>query len=110
MDKDFYQAGEFSEDKNIRTFPVFQQPIPSFGPDEEIFILLSQGFNLDKKNGETLITPYEFNIDTQYEFAGKTFKHRHEINLHAYLMTSQDRSELLDELEKIRKALERGQR
>lgn len=28
-------------------------------------------------------------------------KHRHKINLHAYLMTSQDRSELLDELEKM---------
>lgn len=60
MDKDFYQAGEFSEGNNIRNFPVFQQPIPSFGPDEEIFILFSQGFNLDKKNGEKPLTLTNF--------------------------------------------------
>jgi len=108
LDRDFYQAAEEGEGKNIRMFPTFQRTIPSFAPGEEIFILISQGFNLGKANGEgKLLTPYEFVIDATYDFAGKTFHQRHEVDLSAYMQTSQDRNEMLEELEKIRKALER---
>jgi hypothetical protein len=107
IDKDFYQFGKLEKDKNIRNFPTFQRAIPSFSPGEEIFFMLSQGSNLGKLDEGREITPLEFTVDVQFEFGKQTFAHRHEIDLRVYMKTSQDKSEILDEMEKIRKVLEK---
>lgn len=107
FDRDFYQAAEFTEERNVRKYAMFNRNIPSFGPDEELFILLSQGFNLGKSVENKEITPHQFIIGASYEFGGKRFSSSHEVDLSAYMNTSQDRSELLEELENIRKALEK---
>lgn len=107
LDKDFYQFGELEEAKNMRNFPAFQQTVPSFSPSEEIFFLMSRGFDLGKSVGDRIITPYEFNIGVRYEFGGQLKTEQHEVNLHAYLQSQQDRSEMLEELEKIRGVLEK---
>ncbi len=107
LDRDFYQFGVFEEAKNMRHFPAFQQTIPSFSPGEEIFFLMSQGFNLGKSFEDKIITPYEFNVGVRYEFGGQPVNQQHEVNLRAYLQSQQDRSETLEELEKIRGVLEK---
>jgi len=107
LDKDFYQFGHFEEAKNMRNFSAFQQTIPSFSPGEEIFFSMSQGFNLGKSVEDRIITPYEFNVGVRYEFGGQQKNERHEVNLQAYLQSQQDRSEMLEELEKIRGVLEK---
>jgi len=73
---------------------------------EEIFFMLSQGFNLEKEHEGKVITPLEFDIDVEFDFGEQTVSQRHEVDLGAYMKTSQDKSEILDELEKIRKVLE----
>jgi hypothetical protein len=107
LDKDFYQFGVFEEAKNMRNFLAFQQTIPSFSPGEEIFFPMSQGFNLGKSVEDRIITPYEFTVGVRYEFAGQPVNQQHEVNLQAYLQSQQDRSEMLEELEKIRQVLEK---
>jgi hypothetical protein len=106
IDRDFYQFADAKEEKNVRSFPLFNKPFPSFGPGEEVFLMLSQGFNLNKKEEGKLVTPLQFKITAAFEFGGQGFSSEHEIDLAAYMKTSQDRSEILEELEKIRKALE----
>jgi hypothetical protein len=108
LDRDFYQYGGAAEERNLRTFPTFQTTIPSFGPNDEIFFMLSQGFNLGKKHAERVITPYEFSIGVRYEFGGREIGEQHAINLHPYMKSMQDRSELVEEAEKIRKELEKA--
>lgn len=107
LDRDFYQFGEVDERHNVRTFPAFQQVIPSFSPGEELFFMLSQGFNLGQVLEGRDVTPYEFAVEAQFEFGGRTFLQLHNVDLHPYLQSAQDRDEALEELEKIRKALEK---
>jgi hypothetical protein len=106
LDKDFYRAAEFGDDHNIREYEMFNRVIPSFGPGEKLFIMLAQGFNLGKIVDSKEITPYQFTISATYKFGNKEITSTHEIDLKAYMHTSQDRSETLDELRKIRKAIE----
>jgi hypothetical protein len=107
LDRDFHQIGNEAAGSNIRNFPLFQRTIPSFAPDEEFFVLLCQGFNLGKKDKTgKLLTPHEFEIEVRYEALGRKVTQRHEIDLNTYMQSEQDRSEILDELEKIRKVLE----
>jgi hypothetical protein len=100
LDRDFHQHGNTKPDSNIRSFPMFQETIPSFAPGEELFTFLAQGHDLNDS------TPVKFSILAKYEFAGKAHEQIHSINLGAYMRTSQDRNELLDEAKKISKAVE----
>lgn len=106
LDRDFYQFAEISEDHNLRHSHAFQHLIPSFASGEELFFMLCQGFNLEKSHGGKVVTPNEFTVSAHFEFSGKRIDQSHKIDLRAYLRVSHDRHELLDELEKIRKALE----
>jgi hypothetical protein len=99
LSKDFYQFAEFKDSANVRNYPPFQTPIPSFSPGDEIFLMLSQGFNLGKTHEGALITPLQFALDSQYTFGDRSFSHCHEIDLRPYMKTSQDKNEILDELE-----------
>ncbi len=109
LDRDFYQFGEFEETRNIRNFSAFQQVIPSFSPGDELFFQVCQGFNLGKQHGDQAITPPEFTIDVRFDFDGRAVEEHHRIDLRAYFQSAQDRSEMVEELEKIRKVLEKKQ-
>lgn len=100
LDRDFHQFGNSASESNIRNFPMFQETIPSFAAGEELFIFLAQGHDLNET------TPVKFSVLAKYDFAGKAYEQAHSINLGAYMRTSQDRSELLDEAIKITKAVE----
>ncbi|MDF3063695.1 MAG: hypothetical protein K0S06_3804 [Microvirga sp.] len=66
-----------------------------------------QGFDLGQTRDDTLITPREFKVSVDYDFGRGHVHQDHEVNLGAYFQTGQDRSEILEELEKIRKVLEK---
>jgi hypothetical protein len=100
LDQDFHQFGNSPAESNLRNFPMFQETIPSFSPGEELFTFMVQGHELND------LTPKNFFVRAKYEFGGKTYDQSHSINLAAYFRTSQDRDELLDEAQKISKALE----
>jgi hypothetical protein len=100
LDRDFHRFGNASPENNIRNFPMFQEIIPSFAPGEELFTMLAQGHELND------FTPVKFSVLAKYEFAGRVYEYVHGINLGAYMQTSQDRSELLDEAKKISDAVE----
>lgn len=100
LDRDFHRFGKAAPENNIRNFPMFQEVIPSFAPGEELFTMLVQGFELND------FTPVRFSVLATYEFGGKSYQQTHSINLGAYMQTSQDRSEMLDEAKKISKAVE----
>lgn len=112
IDKDFYRFGEYVEGNNLRGFPAFNRAMPSLAPSEELFFMLSQGFNLTNQVDGQDITPKQFSIRVEYDFDGKRHFESHEIDLEFYFSTSSDEDEEIEkldsigkELEKIRKAL-----
>lgn len=103
LDRDFHQFGSADPQNNLRMYPMFKELIPSFSPGEELFIMMIQGHELE----DEALTPKQFSVDAQYEFGGKVIKQSHAINLEAFMRTGQDREEMLQEVEKIRKAVEK---
>jgi hypothetical protein len=100
LDRDFHQFGKTGLDNNIKQFPIFQERIAALARGEELFIMLVQGHEMND------LTPSEFAIDLHYEFGGKSISERRELSLRPYMRTSQNKPELLHEIEKIRAAFE----
>jgi len=108
LDRDFFQWGETSgPDNNIRTRNAFSLPIDSFPPDTELLFALGQGWVLFGENANPAVTPLQFNITATYEFFGKKVEEITRIDRRPYLGTEGEHDPIVEELEKIRKALEK---
>lgn len=107
INKDFHQFASTSGERNLRGIDLFQRTIPCFPPNEEIYVDLTQGWNLNKEHDGKLITPAQFTILVEYQHSGNTHKRQFEFDFQNYFHTRQDRPEVWDEIEKIRIALEK---
>jgi hypothetical protein len=107
IDKDFYQFGEIQSDKNLKNKSAFNTPMDSFPPDSEIIFALAQGWVLFEGGGKPDICPSQFSITASYEFSGKKVEEHHNIDLRGYLGSEGNRDPLVEELEKLRKIIEK---
>lgn len=107
LDRDFYALAEVGPGRNIRDQTAFKKVTPSLAPDEQLLFLLCQGFKVGELVNGLLVTPPEFIVTTEFESGGRTVIEHHSIDLRSYLGTTQDRDEVVDELEKLRKAVEK---
>ena len=108
LDRDFFKWGDANRaENNIRTLNAFSLPIDSFPPGAELIIALGQGWVLFGENANPTITPLQLNITATYEFFGKTVEEVNRIDLRPYLSTEGEHDPIVEELERIRKALEK---
>lgn len=107
INKDFYQFGETENpERNIKNLSSFQTPIDSFAPEMELSIALGQGWLiLDESNQK--ITPSQFTINAVYNYGHSEIKEEHKIDLRGYKGTEGERNVIAEELEKIRKEVEK---
>ncbi len=107
INKDFYQFGEANNpERNIKNLPSFQNAIDSFAPDMELSLALGQGWViLDESNQN--ITPSQFTITSVYSYGLTKIKEEHRIDLRSYKGTEGERNVVAEELEKIRKEIEK---
>jgi len=108
IDKDFFQFGETQSDKNLRNKSAFTVPMDSFPPNTELIFALAQGWILFEGTGKPDICPTQFTITAQYEFSSKQVVEKHHIDLRGYLGSEGERDPLVEELEKIRKVMEKN--
>lgn len=109
IDRDFFQWGKSDQAAlNLRNHNTFSIPIDNFPPSAELLFALAQGFVLFNKSANPNITPLQFNITATYEFFGKTVKETNRIDLRPYFRTEGEYDPLVEELEKIRKVLEKN--
>lgn len=109
IDKDFFQFGENQNDKNLKNKSAFTIPMDSFPPSTELIFALAQGWILFEGTGKPGICPTQFTITARYEFSGKQVEEMHNIDLRGYLGSEGDRDPLVEELERIRKIMEKKQ-
>lgn len=106
IDKDFFQFGDSRADKNLKEQNAFTIPIDSFPPDSELVFALAQGWAILGNGGKSDICPTQFKITTIYEYSGKQVKEHHNIDLRCYVGSEGSRDPVVEELERIRKAIE----
>jgi hypothetical protein len=108
IDRDFFQFGEGDNaEKNLRTRSAFTAPIDTLAPGHQLNFALGQGWVLFGENARPDITPPQFNVTAEYEFRGRRIVEVNRIDLRAYLGSEGERDPIVEELEQIRKAIEK---
>lgn len=112
IDRDFYQFGRRDPAHSLRAKPAFSEQIDSLGSGHKLNFALAQGFVIfgEGEGGGPDTTPVQFQITAVYEFAGKKFEETHRIDLRPFVGAEGERSALVEELQKIRVALEKKAR
>ena len=106
LDRDFYLFGQENQ-TNLRKARAFQQPIEQLPPGAEIVFALAQGFVILGNKANELVTPPMFSINATYSYGEKTVSEMTNIDLRPYKESMNPPSAVVDELQKIRKQLEK---
>ncbi len=107
IDKDYFQFGEVQDEKNLKNMTVFTTPMDSFAPGSELIFALAQGWVIFEGNGKSAICPTQFKITANYQFSDKNVEERHDVDLRSFKGSEGERNPLVEELEKIRKIMEK---
>jgi hypothetical protein len=109
IDRDFYQFGETNQNgKNLKNLSAFTVPIDSFPPEMELLFALGQGWVLFGEDGNTTAMPTQFAVTAKYAFSGIEVSETTHIDLRPYLGSEGERDPLVEEVEKVRKVLEKN--
>ncbi len=108
IDRDFFQWGHADRpDHNLRTKSVFSQAIDSLSPGAELLFGLGQGPVLFGPGARPEVTPVQFSVTAAYEFFGKAVVEVSRIDLRPFLGSDGEPDPLIEELERIRSAIEK---
>lgn len=108
LDRDFFRFGQKDHsDKNLRMMSAFSNPIDSFPPGAELIFALGPGWEFFGENEKPDVCPTQFSITAIYEFVGKKVEEVHRIDLRPYIGTEGERNPVAEELERIRKVMEK---
>lgn len=105
LSQDFYQFGD--DRLNLREATAFQDPIETLPPGAEITFDLAQGWVILGEKADPERTPPVFSIHVQYTFAKTTVSETVVIDLRPYDKSTEYRSQVGEELKKVRQTLEK---
>jgi hypothetical protein len=108
IDRDFFQWGETTTpDGNLRNKTAFSQPIDSLAPGTDLLFALAQSWIVLGKDAKNEITPPQFSVTATYQYLGKKVTEVTRIDLRPYIGSEGEHDPVVEELEKIRKVLEK---
>jgi hypothetical protein len=105
IDRNFYQFAEKS--KNFKDFDAFNTTIDSLPPNAELLFALAKGWVILANDADQQMTPKQFEILAEYKYQNKSVSENHKIDLRPYSASEGAKDPIVEELEKIRKALEK---
>ncbi len=101
IDKDFFRFGEKQENKNLRNYAAFNNPIAALPPESELLFYLAQDFKIFGNNIDSEVTPSDFVITAKYAYGEKKFCETTTIDLKPYLESALPHDPIVSHLEKI---------
>ena len=107
IDKDFFLLAKKEDAQNLRKMNAFSKPIASFPPEAEIEFWVAQSPHIFDATADQSIVPHVFTIQSDYDFFEKSVSEKTTLDFHPFLNTNIPRSEVVNELAKIRKLLEK---
>ena len=108
IDKDFFQFAETSKsDHNLRNKNAFNQVIDAFHPGQELVFALAQGWKIFGDKPRPEVCPAKFTITATYDCLGKRVTESNPIDLTAFLGSEGERDPIVEELERMRKTVEK---
>ena len=107
LDKEFWQFGEKKDDHALHMKRAFSEKIDALHPGQEIHFALAQGWKIFGNESNENLCPSYFTATAAYTHAGRTISETFPIDLSIYLGSEGERFPIVEELEKIRKAIEK---
>ena len=109
IDKDVYTLGKKSPESNLRSYSAFSEKIDSFPPNSALIFPLGTSIVIFGQRGtEAPPIPLKFSITSKYDWNRQLFDESSNIDLLPLMNTSVRTGLIGEELQKIRKALERS--
>ena len=106
MDRDFFQYGQ-KTGRNLRTMAAFQQSIDQLAPGSEIIFGLAQAFVVFGQDADPSVTPTVFEVRAAYRYGERQVEEKTIVDLRPYHLSVERPDPLIDELQGIRKELEK---
>ncbi len=107
LDRNFYQFGEHSEGRNLKSYKAFTEPIFSFVPNAELLFYLAQSFMIFSENADEAVTPAVFTVTAEYEYLEKKVTESTVVDLRPYLNNAVPHEPVVANLQEIKKAIEK---
>lgn len=106
LDRPFYALGNVDQEHNLTNYPAFKNAIPAFVPRAELIFNLAESFRVlnDENSG---ITPSQFTVTARYEYSGGQVEEKNVIDLSTYHHAALNVDQTVEELRKIREAVQK---
>lgn len=105
LDRPFHRHAR--ADDNLQNYPAFSHPIDCLAPGMRLPFALGTGIDLFGDSAKPELSPLLFNILAQYEWEGSSADETHTIDLRSYLQTNIPRDPLVEEVKRLREAVEK---
>jgi len=106
IDRDFFAWGEHRPDRNLRSYNAFRERITCFPPGSTLNFDLGLGPTVFREDVDPAVVPRTFVVTATYDYFEKAVSEETSISFDQYRQSTGGRDSLLDEAEKIRRALE----
>ncbi|MBW8311439.1 MAG: hypothetical protein K0M64_05330 [Rhizobium sp.] len=107
LDKEFWQFGERKDDHALHMKRAFAEKIDALHPGQKLNFALAQGWKIFGNESNEAICPSYFTATASYTHAGRTISEKFPIDLSIYLGSEGEHLPIAEELEKLRKAIEK---
>jgi hypothetical protein len=105
IDRDFYVHAKKEEPGNVAKLPAFVEPIRSLAPGTQLVFILGIGHTISAAADE--LCPRVFNVQASYESGTRSYSEMHTVDLRPLMHSSVVHDPVAEEIEKLRKSLER---
>jgi hypothetical protein len=107
IDKSYFKFGEKAGEKDLATYPAFNQIIDAFPPGAEIVFSLAQSFKIFAEGADREILPTSFIVTAEYSYGNKIVKEDNIIDLRPYFKASTPQDAYVRKLKDISNALDK---
>lgn len=107
LDRDFFQFGEQGEGRNLAKQSAFSQPIDCLPPMSELLFDLGMGFKIFASGADPKICPHTFKVSAEYEHGKNKYSEQTHVDLRPYIGTSVPHHPVVEELERVRKSIDK---
>ena len=107
LDRNFFQFGEQGENRNLAKQSAYSQSIDCLPPMSELLFDLGMGFEIFASGADPTICPHTFQVSAEYEYGKNKYSEKTHVDLRPYSGTSVPKHPVVEELERVRQAIDK---
>ena len=107
IDRDFFQFGEKIEGRNLAKHSAFSNTIDCLPPMSELLFDLGVGHQIFAAGADQAAYPHTFTVSAKYAHAPNKYSEQTHVDLRPYMGTSVPQHPIVEELERVKKSIDK---